>query len=206
MSKLHKKTYGKGILAITGASGAVYGLHLMQELARHCGNLAVIISKSGEEVLRRELGIDFGGTHSTVQRRLRELARAENIHFYENDNLAAPPSSGSAGYSIMVVAPCTMGTLARISQGMSSCLIERAADVMIKEAGKLILLPRETPLSAIHLENMLKLTRLDVGIVPAMPGFYHHPVSIDDMVHFVVGKVLDYAGLDHELYERWSEH
>lgn len=204
MSNTRKKAYHKGVLAITGASGAVYGLHLIHELVKHCGSLSVIISDCGKEVIRRELGIDLSNSHDTVQRRLREMGRAENIFFYENDNLAAPPASGSTSHSIMVVAPCTMGTVARISQGISSSLIERAADVILKEGKKLILVPRETPLSAIHLENMLTLARLGVGIVPAMPGFYHHPVSMDDMVDFVVGKVLDYAGLEHQLYERWQ--
>lgn len=206
MSRAHRKVCNKAILAIAGASGAVYGIRLMQELVKHCGMLSVIVSDCGKTVLRTELGIDLDGNVETAQKRLRELAKVDTVLFHDNHDMAAPPASGSAGYSPMIVAPCTMGTVARIAQGISSSLIERSADVMLKEGKKLILVPRETPLSAVHLENMLKLSRLGVGIIPAMPGFYHHPVSIDDMIDFVVGKVLDYAGMDHDLFDRWGEN
>ena len=128
----------------------------------------------------------------------------ERLGYYGGDDFFAPVASGSSAPDAMVVCPCSMGSLGRIAAGLSSSLLERVADVMLKEGRPLLLVPRETPLSAIHLENMLKLARLGVRIVPPMPAFYHHPQSLDDLVDFVVGKVLDQLGVEHRLFKRWG--
>ena len=126
------------------------------------------------------------------------------LNFYAEDELCSPIASGSSAPDAMIVAPCSMGTLSRISNGNSGNLLERSADVMLKEGRPLVLVPRETPLNAIHLEHMLALARLGVRIVPAMPAFYQHPESLDDLVNFVVGKVLDSIGVEHSLFRRWG--
>lgn len=193
-------------LAITGASGGVYGLCLTRELLAAGVRLSVVISGAGRLVLREELGLELP-EEPQEQRRLllKHLKTAgEDIDCYGESDFFAPMASGSSPPDAMVICPCSMGTLGRIAAGLSGNLIERAADVMIKEKRPLHLVPRETPLSAIHLENMLKLSRLGVGIIPAMPGFYGHPQTMDDLVNFVVGKVLDQLGVEHKLFERWG--
>jgi 4-hydroxy-3-polyprenylbenzoate decarboxylase len=194
-------------VAITGASGAVYGIRLIQELLAAGFRLSVLISSSGFTVLKEELGLDWCGDEEPVNRHLRAHfnAKPENLVYYAENNFFSPLASGSAAPDAMVVAPCSMGTLARIAAGLSGNLLERAADVMLKEGRPLLLLPRETPLSAIHLENMLKLSRLGVRIIPPMPGFYGHPQTINDIVDFVVGKVLDQLGIEGNLFKRWGE-
>jgi 4-hydroxy-3-polyprenylbenzoate decarboxylase len=205
------------LLAITGASGAVYGLCLAKNLLAGGCSLSMIISKAGMMVIQEECGLDWSGGAAKKTAELREYfsgaiatGRTETgalpaLTLYDENDLMAPVASGSAAADAMIVAPCSMGTLGRIAAGLSGNLIERAADVMLKEGKPLLLLPRETPLSAIHLENMLKLARLGVRIIPPMPGFYGHPQTVDDMINFVVGKVLDQLGIEHELYRRWGE-
>jgi flavin prenyltransferase len=194
-------------VAITGASGAVYGVRLIRELFSAGNRLSVLISSSGFTVLQEELGLDWCGDEETVNAHLRGFFKAghENLAYYADDNFRSPLASGSAAPDAMIVAPCSMGSLARIAAGLSGTLLERAADVMLKEGKPLLLLPRETPFSAIHLENMLKLARLGVRIIPAMPGFYGHPQTIDDIVNFVVGKMLDQLGIEGNLFKRWGE-
>lgn len=194
-------------VAITGASGAIYGIRLIEELLASDCRISLLISSAGSIVLKEELGHDWSGDEERMNRAVRDYFKAtpDTLTYYGTGNFFAPLASGSAAPDAMIVAPCSMGTLARIAAGLSGNLPERAADVMLKEGKPLLLLPRETPLSAIHLENMLKLARLGVRIIPPMPGFYGHPQSIEDIVNFVVGKVLDQLGVEHRLGKRWGE-
>lgn len=194
------------VSAITGASGALYGLRLCEELLVAGNSLDFLISRSGFSVLKTEAGLDWHGTEEDVSHRFRGHfgVQASQARYYEENNLLAPIASGSAAPDAMVVCPCSMGTLARIACGNSGNLLERCADVMLKERRPLVLVPRETPLSEIHLENMLKLARMGARIVPAMPAFYHGPRSVDDLVNFVVGKAMDALGIAHRLYRAWG--
>ncbi len=181
------------IVGITGASGALYGLELLRSLRRHGPHeVHASISRSGLTVLRHECGVD--------EEDLRPMVTA----LHANDNLAAPIAGGSFRCEAMVVAPCSMNTLAAVACGLADNLIRRAADVMIKERRPLILLVRETPLSAVHLENMLKLARLGVEIMPACPGFYHRPRSLEDLTAMMVGRVMDRLGLENSLFRHWE--
>jgi len=193
-------------LAITGASGAVYGLRLAQELVRSGARVSMLISSAGFAVLKQECGLDWGGAGVAVAEELCRYLGSDSavLSYYAGDDFFAPIASGSSAPDAMIVAPCSMGTLSRIASGNSGNLLERSADVMLKEGRPLVLVPRETPLNAIHLEHMLKLARLGVKIVPAMPGFYQHPETLDDLVNFVVGKVLDSVGVEHALFQRWG--
>lgn len=193
-------------LAITGASGAVYGLRLAEELLAAGIRLSLVISRAGLLVLREEQGLDWPMGPEEQTRRLRECFRADAqmLTCYGENDFLSPMASGTAAADAMVIVPCSMGTMGRIAAGLSCNLIERTADVTVKEGRPLLLVPRETPLSAIHLENMLKLARLGVKIIPAMPGFYAKPQTVDDMVNFVVGKILDQLGVEHTLFTRWG--
>lgn len=194
------------ILAITGASGARYGLRLCEELLAAGHSVIVQISPAGFSVLESETGLDWRGTEPEVCERLRDRFQvSENqIRYYAAGNLLAPVASGSSAADAMVVCPCSMGTLARVACGISGNLLERCADVMLKERRPLVLVPRETPLSEIHLENMLKLARMGAAIVPAMPALYHDPRSIEQMIDFVVGKTLEALRIEHRLYSPWN--
>lgn len=192
------------VLAITGASGAIYGLKLGRELLISGVHLTILISATGFQVIYEETGLDLKGSGG-VQQALESFFRPEpgQLDYYTADDFFAPVASGSSAPDAMFICPCSMGTLSRIASGNSGTLLERCADVMIKERRPLALVPRETPLSEIHLDNMLKLSRLGVRMVPAMPAFYHRPESVDDLVNFVVGKVLDSLGVENGLYKRW---
>ncbi len=181
----------KVVVAITGASGVIYGVRFLEELGGTGAEPHLIISENGERLLRHELGLEA--------RDLAPKARA----CYPPEDVGALPASGSAGLEAMVIIPCSMRTLSMVATGSSSNLIGRAADVMLKEGRPLVLVIRETPLSPIHLENMLKLARLGVRILPASPGFYHKPSSVDDLVNHVVGKVMDALGFPHQLFPPW---
>jgi 4-hydroxy-3-polyprenylbenzoate decarboxylase len=195
-------------VAITGASGSIYGLRLVQELLAAGCCLSVLVSRAGFAVLKEEHHLDWSGEADLVNVRLRRHfnVEAEQLRYYADSDFHSPLASGSSTASAMVVVPASMGTVARIAAGVSGNLLERAADVMLKEKRPLLMVPRETPLSAIHLENMLKLARLGVSIIPAMPGFYGKPQTVDDLVNFVVGKVLDALAVEHALYKRWGEN
>jgi 4-hydroxy-3-polyprenylbenzoate decarboxylase len=190
-------------VAITGASGAVYGVRFVEVLLKYGMSVNLIISRWGFEVIRDECGVDLqkGYPRSVVKF---FKTNEKNLTIYDDEDLSAEMSSGSSGNRKMVIIPCSMGTLGRIASGISSKLIERCADVVLKEKGKLIVVPRETPLNAIHLKNMLLLECAGAHIIPAMPGFYHKPKKIEDLVDFVVGKVLDALGIQHDLYRRWG--
>jgi 4-hydroxy-3-polyprenylbenzoate decarboxylase len=195
------------LLAITGASGAIYGLRLAEELLESGVNLTLTATTSGIGVCRLETGVELGGDPAEAAKNLscRWHTVPERLNMRQINDLWAPEASGSAAPDAMIVAPCSMGTLGRIAAGISGNLLERAADVMLKESRPLILAPRETPLSAIHLENMLRLSRAGARIVPAMPAFYHQPHTMEALVDFVVGKVLDQAGISHNLFTRWGD-
>lgn len=193
------------VVAITGASGAIYGLRLIKELLNRGDDVVVLISPSGFLVLGHETGLRLKGGRFGIEKQLKKyFGRTKGkINYYPTDDISSFLSSGSSFVRYMVVCPCSMGTLARISCGISGNLIERAADVVLKEKGRLILVPRETPFNQIHLENMLRLSKAGAHIIPAMPGFYHQPKKIQDLVDFMVGKVLDAMGIENKLYKRW---
>ncbi len=193
-------------LAITGASGAPYALRLLEQLIERGAPVDVMISAPGQIVLGMETSLKLPGRPAEIQRALSERCGAAEgqLRVFGREEWTAPLASGSNAPRAMVVCPCTTGTLASIAAGTSSNLIERAADVTIKEGRKLLLVPRETPFSAIHLENMLKLARLGVVILPPSPGFYQRPSSINDLVDFVVARILDQLGMENDLAPRWG--
>lgn len=192
------------IVAMTGASGAVYGLRLIGELLRAGERVSLIVTDAGRQVLRHETGLDWSGNDLERQRRVREHFSSIAVDCIALHNFFSGVASGSAAADGMVVIPCSMGTAGRIAAGLSGNLLERAADVMLKERRPLLLVPRETPFNTIHLENLLRLSRAGAVILPAMPGFYHGPQTIDDLVDFVVGKVLDQLAVEHNLFKRWG--
>jgi 4-hydroxy-3-polyprenylbenzoate decarboxylase len=186
------------IVGITGASGAPYALRLLRALVELEAPADVVVSTHGWRLFAHETGV-----HS-VDELLASIGGRGALEFFDNGDRGARPASGSAPYSGLVVCPCSMGTLSAMAHGSSRSLVERAADVTLKERRKLVAVVRETPLSAIHLENLLKLARLGAVIMPASPGFYHAPAGIGDLVDFVVARVLDHMGLEHELGYRWT--
>jgi len=194
-------------LAFTGASGAAYGLRLLECLLEKGQTVYLMLSPAAQIVLSQETDLKVPGTPAEQERFFRERYRARDgqLRVFGPQAWFSPPASGSNAPRAMVVCPCTSGTLAAIAQGSADNLIERAADVAIKERRLLILAPREMPFSAIHLENMLKLARLGVVILPPNPGFYHHPQRIEDLVDFVVARILDHLGIEHSLLPRWAE-
>ncbi len=194
------------VVAITGASGSLYGLRLVQELLAAKKRVTLLLSRAGAEVLKHETGIDWCGAAATVEAAMRQhFGAGEELEHYSQDDFFAPVASGSSAPQAVVIAPCSMGTAARVAAGLSGNLIERVADVALKERRPLLLVPREAPLSSIHLENLLTLSRAGAQILPAMPAFYSRPQSIDDLVAFVVGKILDSLGIEHQLFPRWGE-
>jgi len=198
------------LLALTGASGAAYGVRILAELLSRGDDVTVVISPSGFLLLKEELGLDCAPDDAVEKLRAhigakpwgKALKGALSVARY--DDLMAGAASGSYMLKAMIICPCSMGTLGRVASGISGNLIERAADCMLKEKRPLVLVPRETPLNEIHLENMLKLARMGASIVPAMPAFYTKPASIDEMVDFMAGKVLDILGVENNLYRRWK--
>lgn len=193
-------------LALTGASGMPYAMRLLQSLLDAGHTVYLVYSQAAQFVAAQEMGLTLSAKTSETRRMLVERTRCRpgQLQVFAREDWNAPIASGSGAVDAMVVCPCTMGALAAIANGLSENLIERAADVMIKERRQLILVPRETPFSAIHLENMLKLARLGVVILPPNPGFYHLPSSVDDLVDFVVGKLLDQLAVPHQLVEKWG--
>lgn len=193
-------------VALTGASGMPYGLRLVECLLESGCTVWLLYSQVAQIVARQEMGVNLPARAADVQAQLTERFNAPQgrLRVFGREEWFAPLASGSNPADAMVVCPCTMGTLAAIAAGLSQNLIERAADVAIKEGRKLVLVPRETPFSPIHLENMLKLARLGVVILPPSPGFYTHPQSVADMVDFVVARVLDQLRVPHRLIARWG--
>ncbi|GIX28640.1 MAG: flavin prenyltransferase UbiX [Burkholderiales bacterium] len=193
-------------LAFTGASGMPYGVRLLECLIGAGVQVYLIYSQVAQVVARQEMDLGLPGRAAEAQAWLSERFRAqpEQLRVFGREEWFAPVASGSNPADAMVICPCTMGTLAAVAAGLAENLIQRAADVMLKERRPLILVPRETPLSAIHLENMLKLARAGAVILPANPGFYHRPATVDALVDFVVARVLDHLGVANTLIARWG--
>ncbi|MZG54866.1 UbiX family flavin prenyltransferase [Photobacterium sp. CAIM 1937] len=193
-------------LAWTGASGAPYGLRLLECLLAADYQVYLLISSAARVVLATEHGLKLSASPDKAREQLVEHLHcdAEKLIVCGKDDWFSPVASGSAAPKQMVVCPCSAGSLASIAYGMSDNLIERAADVVIKERGQLVLVVRETPFSTIHLENMLKLSKLGVTVMPAAPGFYHQPQSIDDLIDFMVARILDHLGVEQGLVPRWG--
>ena len=192
------------IVGITGASAGIYGVRLLEVLTQHEDiEVHLTISASGARALSEELQLEVDLDNFELES-LIGVSSHRVVYHHESD-IAASIASGSFRTEGMIVVPCSMGSLAAIANGISRNLIQRAADVCIKERRKLVLVPRETPLSSIHLENMLKLSRMGVCVLPAMPGFYHFPKDVDDLLNFVVTKILDQFGIDTKLIQRWKE-
>ncbi len=194
-------------LAITGASGAPYAKRLLEILLQSGITVHLMISAAGRIVLADELDWKLPARAGDIQSLLSEQfqCQPEQLRVYGEQQWSAPLASGSHRVPTMIVCPCTMGTLSAIACGQSDNLINRAADVMLKENRRLILVPREAPFSAIHLENMLKLARLGVCILPPSPGFYFRPETLQEVVDFVVARLLDQTGIEHSLMPRWGE-
>ena len=194
-------------LAWTGASGLPYGLRLLESLLAAGCRVQLLYSQAAQVVARQEMGWELPSRPADAKAALLERIVAvdpEKLAVFGREEWFAPVASGSNPPDAMVVCPCSMGTLAAIAQGLADNLIERAADVVLKEGRKLVLVPRETPFSVIHLENMLRLARAGAVILPPSPGFYHHPQSVEDLVDFVVARILDQVAVPHNLMARWG--
>ncbi len=195
-------------LALSGASGMAYGLRLLECLLTADRQVYLLVSQAAHIVAKQELGVALPARPLDLEKQLTESlhARDGQLRVFGREDWNAPVASGSNPADAMVVCPCSMGTLAAIAHGISDNLIERAADVMLKEQRKLILVPREAPFSTLHLENMLKLSKMNAVILPANPGFYHRPQSVEDIIDFVVARILDQLGIQHALMERWGDN
>lgn len=193
-------------LALSGASGMAYGLRLLECLIQAELQVYLLVSQAAHIVAKQELGVTLPARASDLEKQLSSgmNARDGQLRVFGREDWNAPVASGSNPADAMVVCPCSMGTLAAIAHGLSDNLIERAADVMLKENRKLILVPRETPFSTLHLENMLTLSRMNAVILPANPGFYHRPQSIEGVVDFIVARIFDQLGIGHTLMARWG--
>lgn len=196
------------IVGMTGASGAIYGVKLIKVLLKKGFQVELIITDAGKSVWQHELEVELTGDLALQEEKafkyLEEQASV-NLKLWDCHDISQALASGSVKVDGMIIIPCSMGSTSNIAVGRSGNLLERAADVMLKEGRKLILVPRETPFNAIHLENLLKLAQMGVKIVPAMPGFYHKPKSVEDIVDFLVGKVLNLLDIEHDLLKPWRE-
>lgn len=198
---------GRVCLAITGASGAQYALRLLECLIKANWRVELLLSSAAEVVIRTETPHDLPSDFKEKADMIERLVGAvpDQLTLYSREDWFAPVASGSSAPRTMVICPASGGTLSAIAHGASNNLIERAADVALKEGRKLIVVPRETPVSVIHLENMLKLAQLGVTVLPASPGFYNAPKTIGDMVDFVVARILDQLGIEQVLTPKWGE-
>ena len=194
-------------LALSGASGMAYGLRLLECLLAADLRVYLLVSQAAHLVAKQELGVALPARAGDLEKQLSAglNARDGQLRVFGRDDWNAPVASGSNPADAMVVCPCSMGTLAAIAHGLSDNLIERAADVMLKEQKKLVLVPREAPFSTLHLENMLALSKMNAVILPANPGFYHRPQSVEAIVDFIVARILDQLGVQHELMARWGD-
>jgi 4-hydroxy-3-polyprenylbenzoate decarboxylase len=196
------------IVAITGASGSIYAKTLLNELKNQGHQIYLVISEAGRQVLATELGWVLPDSPKLIEEVLKEYLgyepQSQSLKYFHHTEIGCLIASGSAKNQGMIVIPCSMSTLSGIAVGRSSNLIERAADIMLKEGRPLVIVPRETPLNQIHLKNMLTLAQMGVRIVPAMPAFYNGPESIQDLVNFVVGRAMDGLGIEHSLYQPWQ--
>ncbi|MEG0297475.1 MAG: flavin prenyltransferase UbiX [Clostridium sp.] len=190
----------KIVVGITGASGSVYAKRLIEEVVKQGIQTNVVSTDIGKQVFNFELGISLDKFISELKEKY------GNVKLENNNNLFSGVASGSNKYDAVIILPCSMGTLADIAHGMSKNLLCRCADVALKERRRLIIVPRETPFNSIHLENMLKLSNLGTSIIPAMPGFYQKPQTLDDLVNFVVGKILDHLDINNKLFDKWEDN
>jgi 4-hydroxy-3-polyprenylbenzoate decarboxylase len=184
---------GETVLCISGASGAVYGIRVLEELVKAGRRVRLVVTPSGRLTLRHECG-------TTPE----DLAEAHGVVLDDADDVAARSASGSARIDAVVICPCSGTTIGKLAAGISDNLVTRSGIVAMKEGRHLIIVPRETPLATVHLENLAKLSGWGVTVLPAMPGFYNHPTSVEDMVDFVVARILDRLDVDHNLGRRWS--
>jgi flavin prenyltransferase len=193
-------------LAFAGASGALYGIRLLEQLVKANVQVSLVISPAGHLVIHDETDLELPGNPKKIEAYLTSYVSAKpgQIKVYAKDQWSSPLASGSGAPKTMIVCPCSAGCLSAIAVGASNNLLERAADVVIKEQGKLVLVIREMPFSVIHLEHMLSLAKLGVCILPANPGFYFRPQKIEDIVNFVVARTLDQVNVPHQLSERWG--
>lgn len=189
------------VVAITGASGAPYAVRLLESLVAAGRTTWLVVSGHGYRLLQTEMGI---ADVEALRAHVGGAGWDRHVTVFSDTDRGASPASGSTRMHGMVICPCSMGTISAISQGTSRSLVERAADVMLKERRRLIVVPRETPYSQIHLENMLRLTQAGAVVMPASPGFYHQPQGIDDLVNFVVARILDHLDVEHSLVRRWG--
>lgn len=193
------------VVGITGASGSIYGLRLVEELLRANKRVSLLISNAGRQVLAVETGLKFAVEAQACLQQLRQhFSAGEELQYFAIDDFFAPVASGSSAPDALVICPCSMGTVGRVAAGLSDSLLERVADVALKERKRLLLVPRETPFNQLHLENLLRLSQAGAQILPAMPAFYQQPKSVEDLVDFVVGKVLDSLDVEHQLFKRWG--
>jgi 4-hydroxy-3-polyprenylbenzoate decarboxylase len=194
-------------LALTGASGMPYGLRLLECLVAAEVRVYLLCSQAAHVVAKQELDLVIPARAPDAERMFSERYRAQpgQIRVFAREDWFSPVASGSSPVDAMAICPCSMGTVAAVAAGLSDSLIERAADVMLKERRKLVLVPREAPFSTLHLENLLRLSRAGAVIVPASPGFYHRPKTVQDLVDFLVARVLDQLGVKHQLLDRWGE-
>ncbi len=193
------------IVGITGASGAIYAVRLLETLRAAGRDVHLSISPSGRDVLRHELNLDVDVDNFDDVFHKAGDSIAGGLHYYHYQDFMAPMASGSFLTAGMVICPCSGSTLSAVATGAASNLIQRAAEVQLKERRKLILVPRETPLSLAHIDNMRRVTEAGAVVLPASPGFYHNARSIDDLVDFVVARICDQLGVEHSLTKRWGE-
>ncbi|WP_235896214.1 flavin prenyltransferase UbiX [Ostreibacterium oceani] len=207
LTESKKSTKMPVAVAITGASGGKYALRLLAQLLHAGEQVYLMISQAGLMVLAMEEGLKLSNRPKEIQKRLIDYFQCEpnQLQVFGEQDWLAPPASGSAKLKGMVIIPCTTGTLGAIAAGVSNCLINRSADVCLKEKKPLIIVVRETPFSSIHLENMLRLSQAGATIMPANPGFYHHPETIMDIIDFMVARVLDHLGVPQQLLEEWGK-
>jgi 4-hydroxy-3-polyprenylbenzoate decarboxylase len=193
------------VVGITGASGSIYGLRLIEELLTAGKLVTVLLTNAGRQVLAFETGLEIPDDKQQGLQQLKEYFKGDdNLTYFSLNDFFAPVASGSSSPDAVVICPCSMGTLGRIAAGLSDNLLERVADVALKENQKLLLVPRETPFNQIHLENLLRLSKAGAQILPAMPGFYQQPETVADLVNFLVGKILDNLAIEHQLFKRWG--
>ena len=191
------------IVGITGASGVIYGVKLVQFLLTSGYKVHLVVTEAGWRVLQDELDWETTKRKEMLSKHFGN--ETGQLTYHPIQDIGASIASGSFQTEGMVISPCSMGTLSSIAHGTSGNLLERAADVVLKEGRRFLVVPRESPLSSIHLENMLKLSRMGTVIIPAMPAFYHKPVSLEELTDFMVGRVLDSMHIDHDLYRRWGD-
>lgn len=195
------------VLALTGASGMPYAIRLMEKILESGSRLYLLYSSVAQIVIRQEMGLSLPSRAQDAQEYFRERFKdlPGKLRVFGREEWFSPVTSGSNPPDAMVVCPCTMGSLAAFAAGMSQNVIERAVDVVLKERKKLIIVPRETPFSSMHLENMLKLSRAGAVILPANPGFYHQPKTVDDIVDYIVARILDHLDIAQDISPRWGE-